>query len=109
MRAGTLNERITIKRPPAARDSWGERTGTYTTFNTFNASVTPTGGKEGPASEGTASSTSYTVRIRYSSAAAQIATTDRIEWRGITIDIISAVPDERRTEIIIAGVAHHAE
>jgi head-tail adaptor len=104
MRAGTLRERITVQRQ-GTRDQWGERTA-WLYVGTYAASVQPIAGTETTAAEGVETVTKYAIKVRHSPATAAITTADRLVWRGKTIDIGGITPNERRTEIQIAGVAH---
>ena len=95
---------ITIERQ-GARDDWGERTG-WASAGTFRVNAVINASAEANASEGVETRTRYTFRLRNTPAAAGISAADRITFRGTTVDIAGITPNERGTELEIAGVAH---
>ena len=91
MRAGSLTERVALKRLDTALSSasTGALVESWPVVATVWAKVDPTGGSEGVAGAQRFAETQIAVRIRFR---ADVLVTWRLEWRGQSFDIKSLVP-----------------
>lgn len=95
MRAGSLAERVALKRLDTHTSSsgTGERVEEWVTVATVPAQVDPTGGSEGVAGAQRAAETQISVRIRFRG---DLLQTWRLEWRGQRYDIKTVLPGGHR-------------
>lgn len=97
--AGKYRDEITIQTPSSSQNTGtGEVTRAWQTYAIARAQVLSMGGGEGFEADAAVARATYQVSIRY---LANITTTMRILWNGQTLYILSAVPDGRRTEIVL--------
>lgn len=99
MRAGTLREQVAILvATPTSDGEWGPGE-SFQAVTTVSASVIARSGTEPEKDSGVAAVTSYDIIIRYR---ADVSSTNRLTWRGKTLEIVSAIdPDGRRRELNI--------
>jgi SPP1 family predicted phage head-tail adaptor len=104
MTAGTLRERITIQaQSTSGSQEWGPSLA-WGDVATVWASVEAAESSEDFGQKGTATATSYTVRIRYR---ADVTPACRLVWRGRTLDIVGVIDvGGRRRECEIKAVSH---
>lgn len=88
MRAGRLSDEVTFYSPPTAKDSYGQRSGTWTDEGTEWAEWLPLRGREFFAAAQTQQETSVKVRIRRRD---DIASTWRLVHEGLNYDITSVI------------------
>lgn len=88
MKIGRMRYRITIQSPPATKNTFGEMTGSWTTFATVWASKEPLLGNEYFAAESAQSKVEVKFRIRYRSG---VTNTMRVVEGSDTYDILSVV------------------
>lgn len=85
--AGQLDERVTFQRFTKASDGVGGYTETWATYFACAASVVPLSGKERDTASQTESPRNYRVTVRRSSETAGLKTSDRMDWRGIKMQV----------------------
>lgn len=83
MDAGRLREEITIERPVATDDDTGGQALDYRTWRVVRAQVTPTSGSERIEAMALHGIRPYRIVIR----ALDVETTDRVRWKGKTLEI----------------------
>lgn len=100
MRAGELRDRVTIQTNTTAADGKGVYVNAWATLATVWAKVeAASGSQEG---QDIASGTvTYTVTIRYLST---VSRENRIQWGSRYLEILSALPDPHKTELVIQCV-----
>lgn len=85
MNAGNLDQPVTIEAPPATRDGFGDRTGSWTTFASVWAQAQPLRGRELFAAGTTQSEATVRFRIRYRD---DVTSAMRVVWRGKSYAIV---------------------
>lgn len=104
MDAGRLRETLAIERPVSTDDDTGGQDITYRTWRTVRAQVTPTGGGERIEAMALHGIRPYRIVIR----ALDVETTDRVRWKGKTLEIKAAGyldRQQRWTEIVAEEIA----
>lgn len=104
MRAGTLRERITIQAMVPTTDvEWGPGESAQDVV-TVSASVIAQGGGEAVKDSGVQATTHYAIEIRYRDG---IDSTNRIIWKGKTLEVVSAIdPEGRKRRLVIDAIEH---
>ncbi|WP_390844376.1 phage head closure protein [Anatilimnocola floriformis] len=101
MRIGTYRHRITIQTQTTARDAAGALVpGTWATHATRWANVHAIAGGEAPQAAQLKNTRSYSIAMRYLSTVTEQM---RISWDSKVLQIISIVPDETKTEMVITA------
>jgi SPP1 family predicted phage head-tail adaptor len=93
--AGQLRERITVEQPTESRNRLGETTYTYSTFAEVWASVTGVTAREFLLANTQQTEITHRIRMRYLTG---LTNQMRISWRGRTLQIISVLERENRSE-----------
>jgi SPP1 family predicted phage head-tail adaptor len=84
---------------PAADTTWGSAAGDSTTDgDEVWASVIGRSGTETLKDEGVASTVIYDVTMRYR---LDVTSTNRLLWRGLILEIVSVIADEKRTQLTL--------
>ncbi len=99
MRAGKLDQRLTIQTKTATRDAMGQPVETWADTKTVWGEAITGGGGEFYAAQKLFAETKVVFRVRYDSS---ITTTQRIEWLGRYYQILSVPPPGQYREILIA-------
>lgn len=99
IRAGTMRDLIGLLEPtPTTDPRFGNQPG-YTQWIQVWANVTPVAGTETFDNSGVQTEITHTIRTRYRP---DIDATDRISYRGQTLEIVSVIdPDGRQRELLI--------
>lgn len=102
MEAGKLRNRVTVERPAAARDDYGQSDGWETVLADVPAEIMPISGREKLRAMAVESTLSTRVRVRYAATLMPPLTADawRIKYGDRLFNITAALPDARRTEIV---------
>lgn len=102
---GKLDTRITLQRPTPSVDAQGSSTNSWAGLATVWAESKAIESGEVTAGNERTATRDYTFKIRYQSALATLAATDRVVWRGSNFDILSAVPlpEGRPDQILITA------
>lgn len=96
MRAGKLDQRVTIQSATIARDSYGNEVRTWSTLATVWAEVEPLVGREFMEGRQVESEVTTRIRIRYRT---DLTTAMRAVHGSVTYDIVSVLnPDSDRRE-----------
>lgn len=96
--AGSLRERVTIERLDIADDGAGGQIETWVRRADVWAEVKPVKGREIVSGERIVGAETYLITIRYRS---DIALSDRIVWRGKTLDIDSVQNRDMRRKYLV--------
>lgn len=115
--AGKLRHRVTITRPPdpvsAARDSFGQLTGDYSTVATVWGSYEPLSGREYWQAQQVQADVTGRVWLRWSSLTAGMDPTWRLTVLGKTLEVLAVTDEEGRRRMLrvdvkeIAGVSSY--
>lgn len=95
IRPGELRERVTIQTPTASVSSIGESSLSWATVRTVWASVNGVSSREALVDGQQESRVTHRVRMRY---VAGLKHTDRFIWRSRTLQIVSLLEYEHRSE-----------
>lgn len=95
IRAGELNERVTIQAPTESRNALGETTLSWSDFTTRWASVDGVSSREAIFNGKQDVNITHRVRMRFVSGLTQNM---RLIWRGRTLDITSLLEHANRSE-----------
>jgi SPP1 family predicted phage head-tail adaptor len=95
MDAGRLRERVTVQQAAETRNALGETVLSWSTFATRSASVEGVSAREALAAGQQDVTITHRVRMRYLSGMTQNM---RIVWRSRTLNIISLLEYDNRTE-----------
>lgn len=99
MRAGQLDQRVTLKSRASTVDSFGEPTGAWSTLATVWAVVQPLMGREFQEAKQTEAELTTRIRIRYRT---DVTAAMQAIHGSITYDIVSVMcPDTDRRELIL--------
>lgn len=93
MRAGSLDERVTLQQPVTVRDSYGQETVTWQAVATVWAGVQALRGREYFAAAAVQRELTVKVRLRYR---ADVVSTWRLVHRGTAYNIEAVIPVGRR-------------
>lgn len=102
MRAGKLRELVELQQRTAATGSMGGKTTSWARVTDVWAQFEPVTGGDGIAQGAQRTVTRYKVTIRYRPID---PAEHRLVWNGVAYGILSALPDERRTYVIIDAEA----
>ena len=97
MRAGLLRHRVSLQHRAIARNSWGDETNTWNTYDTVWASIRPLSGNERAAQAQAQTEISHDIRIRYHKVVKpqhRISYGDRVFEINAVIDV-----EERKREL----------
>ncbi|MGI4876652.1 MAG: phage head closure protein [Janthinobacterium lividum] len=86
--AGNLRETVTLQNPPAVDDGGGGQVGGWTTVTDLRAEVAPLSGNEATIAGAETGIARYRVTIRLR----DVATGQRLLWRGLAFDIRAVLP-----------------
>lgn len=95
MDAGRLRERVTVQQAAEARNALGETVLSWSTFATRWASVDGVSSRESLSYGQQQIDVTHRVRLRY---LAGLTQNMRIQWRGRTLEIISLLEHNNRSE-----------
>lgn len=102
MRAGHLRQRIALQAPTAATNARGGRTNTWATFATKYGSVEALRGSEALTGERPASAITHRVELRSDEETRTLTAKHRLQWSGLTFEIVSVFdPTGRQREIVV--------
>ncbi len=103
MRAGRLNERVTIQQKSVLRETDGSEVITWVDIATVWMEVEPLAGREYLAARQAQSDVTTRFRCRFR---AGLTTSQRLVWKGQPFNIKDVIElNARRTEIEIVGIA----
>lgn len=107
VRAGLYRERVTIQSRSATRNSFGERSFSFSEVATVWADVRPVSGREKLVSDTEIANTDYMIRIRYRT---DVDTDKRLVLEnGTVLDIENVTHDRRKTYNEIMAVERSNE
>jgi len=95
IRPGELRERVTVQQATESRNAFGETVLSWSTFAERWASVEGVGSRESLLYGQQQTDVTHRVRMRYLSGLTQAM---RISWRGRTLEIVSLLEHESRSE-----------
>ena len=99
MRAGDLNQRVTIKRQTTERDELGEVINVWTDLGTVWAAVEPLNGRELIAAQAAVSEVTVRVRMRYR---ADVKPYDQVQHGAKMYQVTSAIdPRSQGAELVL--------
>lgn len=101
MRAGTLNERITIEQLVAGEDSLGQPADSWQAFATVWASVRFVSGRQFVSADREASRATASMRIRPLDG---LDASMRVTWKGDVYEIIAVLPARDHIDLAVACV-----
>ena len=93
--AGSLRERVTVQQASESRNALGETVLSWSTFATRSASVEGVSARESLAFGQQQIDVTHRVRMRYLTGLTQSM---RIHWRGRTLEIVSLLEHNNRSE-----------